>query len=447
MKARKVLLCMFSTILSICFCMNSGIAMADNDLKASIVVDNQPLSFEVPPVNHKGTVMVPMRPVFEALHATVTWNEEDQSIIAEKGGTTVQLSLGSSFAYIDKGAVVLNSIPYVSNGSTMVPVRFIAEVFGAKVSWNTVDQRVTIITASSDIGGRGRDSLNPLPQNNATSNATFVPSELRVQFVPSQNAELLEAKAKPLEKMLEEQLGVPVKLSVSTDYDNVISSMKAKTIDLSFLPPYQYVTAHDNFKTADVLLQALRYSVDAPTGKATQQLVDFYQGMLLVRVDSPIQSIEDLKGKTIGWQGMTSAAGYVYPGLALRMNGIDPVRDVKGQFFQGHDRAVQGLLNNRVDAAAVFQDIRSLMQKDYPNVISDTRILAFTNKIPNDTISVRSDMDPEWRKKIQDAFISIGRNPEGKKIIHEVFGHEGYTFSEDKKFEIVREAIKYLNAD
>lgn len=158
MKARKVLLCMFSTILSIYFCMNSGIAMADNDLKASIVVDNQTLSFEVPPVNHQGTVMVPMRPVFEALHTSVTWNEEDQSITAEKEGTSVQLSLGSPFAYINKGAVVLSSIPYVSNGSTMVPVRFIAEVFGAKVSWNTVDRRVTIITASSGIGGRGRDS-------------------------------------------------------------------------------------------------------------------------------------------------------------------------------------------------------------------------------------------------------------------------------------------------
>jgi phosphonate transport system substrate-binding protein len=59
---------------------------------------------------------------------------------------------------------------------------------------------------------------------------------------------------------------------------------------------------------------------------------------------------------------------------------------------------------------------------------------------------VRSDMDPEWRKKIQDAFISIGSNPEGKKI-HEVFEYEGYTFSEDKKFEVVREASRYMNAD
>lgn len=193
-------------------------------------------------------------------------------------------------------------------------------------------------------------------------------------------------------------------------------------------------------------MQALRYGVDASIGRPTQRLVDFYQAMFVVRADSPIQSIEDLRGKTIGWQGATSAAGYVLPGLVLKKNGINPAEDVKGIVFQGHDRAVLGLLNNKVEAVAVFQDIRTMMLKDNPNVFKDTRVLAFTNKIPNDTIGVRSDMDPEWRKKIQNAFISLADDHDGKRIIHEVFGHEGYTTSEDKKFEIVREVYRLMYA-
>ena len=43
--------------------------------------------------------------------------------------------------------------------------------------------------------------------------------------------------------------------------------------------------------------------------------------------------------------------------------------------------------------------------------------MKFTEKIPNDTISVRSDLDEEWSKKLQDAFIEIGKNEEGHKII------------------------------
>lgn len=445
MKTSKAVLRIIAVVIAIFFCLSGGMAVADNDQENIVViVDNQNLSFETPPVNNQGTVMVPMRAVFEALHASVTWSEKDQKVTAEKEGVLVQLIPGSPFAHINDRAVVLSSSPYVSNGNTMVPLRFVSEAFGASVSWNPIDQSVTINSMSSNAAS-GQNTADTLPQNNTAASATFVPSTLTVQFVPSQNAETLEAKAKPLEKLLGERLGIPVKMTVSNDYNNVIKAMAAKKVDISFLPPTQYIYAHDYYKVADVLMQALRYGVDPRTGKPTQQLVDFYQSMFVVRADSPIRIIEDLRGKTIGWQGVTSAAGYVYPGLILKKNGIDPVNDVKGVMFQGHDKSIVSLLNGQVEAAAVFQDVRSIMLKDFPNVLSDTRILAFSDKIPNDTIAVRSDMDPEWRKKIQDAFISLRNDPVGKKTIQDVFAHQGYTPSEEKKFEIVREVIRSMN--
>jgi phosphonate transport system substrate-binding protein len=91
----------------------------------------------------------------------------------------------------------------------------------------------------------------------------------------------------------------------------------------------------------------------------------------------------------------------------------------------------------------VFQDIRVQM-KDVPDAVAKTRVLKFTANIPNDTISVRSDMDANYRKKLQDAFIAIGKDPEGKKIIGEVYSHQGYVASDDKKFDIVREYAKQV---
>lgn len=61
---------------------------------------------------------------------------------------------------------------------------------------------------------------------------------------------------------------------------------------------------------------------------------------------------------------------------------------------KGHDQAVISLLNGDVDAAAVFQDARTIVKKDQPNVFKDTKILKLTESIPNDTISVR----PIWIK-------------------------------------------------
>lgn len=272
----------------------------------------------------------------------------------------------------------------------------------------------------------------------------FTPKELRVQFVPSQNAETLEAKAKPLEKLLGDRLGIPVKVSVSTDYNAVIEAMASKQVDVGFLPPTNYVVAHDTKKAADLLLQATRFGVDDATGQPTTQLVDSYKSMIVVKADSPIKDIKDLKGKKMGWQGTTSAAGYTYPALLLKKNGIDPVADVQGVQFQGHDKAIIGLLNGQVDAVAVFQDIRAQMQKDYPDVMQKTRVLTFTDKIPNDTISVRPDMSADWKKKISDAFIAIGNDPAGQQVIFDVYTHKGYVVGKDENFNVVRDANKEL---
>jgi phosphonate transport system substrate-binding protein len=274
--------------------------------------------------------------------------------------------------------------------------------------------------------------------------AGFVPKELKVQFVPSQNAETLEAKAKPLEKLLGDKLGIPVKVSVSTDYNVVIEAMASKQVDVGFLPPSNYVVAHDNRKAADLLVQATRLGVDDATGQPTKDLVDFYKSEILVKADSPIKTVADLKGKKMGWQGVTSAAGYVYPGFVLKKAGVDPVKDVTGVQFQGHDKAVIALLNGQVDAVGVFQDIRTNMTKDYPDVFKQTRVLSYSDKIPNDTIAVRSDMDAAWKKKITDAFIAIGNDPEGQKVIFDVYSHKGYVASDDAKFDIVRSVNKEM---
>jgi phosphonate transport system substrate-binding protein len=304
---------------------------------------------------------------------------------------------------------------------------------------------LTVVLAAGLLAGCGKATESKATDSKATSGSgSYVPKELKVQFVPSQNAETLEAKAKPLEKLLGDKLGIPVKVSVSTDYNVVIEAMASKQVDVGFLPPSNYVVAHDTRKAADLLLQATRLGVEDATGQPTKDLVDFYKAMIVVKADSPIKDVKDLKGKKIGWQGVTSAAGYVYPGYMLKKAGLDLQKDVTGVQFQGHDKAMIALLNGQVDAVGVFQDIRATMIKDYPNIFKETKVLGFSDKIPNDTIAVRNDMSSEWRKKIQDAFIAIGNDPEGQKVIFDVYSHKGYVASEDSKFDIVRSVNKEM---
>lgn len=279
-----------------------------------------------------------------------------------------------------------------------------------------------------------------------SSDATYVPNKLTVQFVPSSQAETIEAKAKPLEKLLEKQLGIPVTVSVSTDYNTIIEAMASKQVDVGFLPPNGYVLAHKQ-KAANVLLQAQRYKIVQPGGKNSDKLTDSYRSMIVVKAGSPIKKLADLKGKTIAVQDVTSSAGYIWPAVELKKKGINIEKDVKTVQVKGHDQGVLAVLNGDADAAFVFEDARNVVKKDVPDIFNKVEPMYFTKEIPNDTISVRTDMSPKWNKKISDAFVAIGKSPEGKRIISSVYSHEGYIKSKDSNFDIVREYDKIIGQD
>ena len=261
----------------------------------------------------------------------------------------------------------------------------------------------------------------------------YTPKSLTIQFVPSQAANKLEARAKPLEKMLSKKLGIPVHVSMSTDYNTVVEAMKSKKVDVGFLPPDGYVLAHKQ-GAADVLLQSQRYGVKQPGGKATNKLVDYYRAEILVKKGSKIKSWKDLKGKSISVQNPTSSAGYVFPIAELGEKGLDVPKDCKLVTVTGQDQAVLNVLNGDTDAAFVFEDARNTVKKDNPKIMDQVVPIYFTKPIPNDTISVRSDMSKSFQKKLAKAFIEVGESKEGKKIIESIYSHEGYTKSKDSNF-------------
>ena len=147
-----------------------------------------------------------------------------------------------------------------------------------------------------------------------SSKGGYTPKSLTIQFVPSQAATKLQARAKPLEKMLSKRLGIPVHVSMSTDYNTVVEAMKSKKVDVGFLPPDGYVLAHKQ-GAADLLLQAERYGVKQPGGKATNQLVKSYRAEILVKKGSKIKNWKEVGGadmKIVAYSRETSSGTYEF---------------------------------------------------------------------------------------------------------------------------------------
>ncbi|MGC9172546.1 copper amine oxidase N-terminal domain-containing protein, partial [Caldisericum sp.] len=73
----------------------------------------------------------------------VTWVPETQGITVVLGNNQIGLQIGNNTAVVN-GNVLSIVPPYIKNGRTMVPLRVIAEGFGAQVEWDPINYIVTI---------------------------------------------------------------------------------------------------------------------------------------------------------------------------------------------------------------------------------------------------------------------------------------------------------------
>jgi hypothetical protein len=91
--------------------------------------------------------MVPLRFVSEILGATVDWNAGMQIVTITFGKRVIQLQIGSLMALVGTEVVSLAAAPMLSQGRTLVPLRFVSESLGATVTWDGVLQTVTMVLA------------------------------------------------------------------------------------------------------------------------------------------------------------------------------------------------------------------------------------------------------------------------------------------------------------
>lgn len=111
----------------------------------TVIVNGTPVTFRAANPIQQGTrVLVPMREIFEALGAQVFYDAASGGINARAANSTVDMRAGSRSASVNGRAIYLDQPPLRMAGSTLVPLRFVAEALGASVSWSSASRRVTI---------------------------------------------------------------------------------------------------------------------------------------------------------------------------------------------------------------------------------------------------------------------------------------------------------------
>ncbi len=110
-------------------------------------VNGEPHDLDWPPYINNGTTMVPARFIAEAFGCIVDFYPKHtavEEIYITKGSKFITLFIGKNRAIVDNEEIQVDVSPEIKNGRTFVPIRFISEIFGADIKWDSESKKVTI---------------------------------------------------------------------------------------------------------------------------------------------------------------------------------------------------------------------------------------------------------------------------------------------------------------
>jgi len=256
-----------------------------------------------------------------------------------------------------------------------------------------------------------------------------------MSFVPSGDTQEIIAGGQEIAQMITDKTGLVVKANVGTDYAAVREAMGAGKAHIGWLNTFNYVLAHEKYGV-DAALVTVRYGSTS------------YKGQIVVRADSGIKTLADLKGKVMCWVDPNSTSGYIVPRIMLKANGIDPDKDFAKTVESGsHNNVITAVYNGDCDAGATYADARNSVEKTIPDVKEKVVVLATTTDIPNDNVSFIKDFPQDKRDKIVNALLEIASTDKGKEALKTVYSIAGLEKTDDSFYDAFRAELSKAGID
>lgn len=244
--------------------------------------------------------------------------------------------------------------------------------------------------------------------------------ELRFGSVAMDIPPVMYRRLSPLTEYLSTELGRPVRLQLSPDMPSAIEALASGKVDFAYLTPVAYLRAHE---TGNAQLVAKTVT----EGRGSFQL------MIVVREDSPLQTVADLKGARFAFgdqAALLQRAVVVGAGM--------PLEDLGEYRFLGHyDNIVRGVLSGDFDAG-ILKDTMAFKWQG-----NGIRILYSSPHLPPYNIAARGSMDAATLARLKAAFLGLdGQQASQTEVIKALDKkYDGFAAVDDSDYDVVRRLV------
>ncbi|MCB9438552.1 MAG: phosphate/phosphite/phosphonate ABC transporter substrate-binding protein [Anaerolineales bacterium] len=259
---------------------------------------------------------------------------------------------------------------------------------------------------------------------------------LTLLFIPSENAQEVQAGADELTSLLSEATGFVIDARVATDYAAAIEAMCGGEAEIGALNTFGYVLASGR-GCANVGVVSVRFGTS------------FYAGQIVARADSGIESLEDITTDTVFCRpDPLSTSGWIIPSIAMRAAGID-VDTLSENVIDagGHDGVVNAIYSGECQAGATFVDARSQVEDEHPDVRDVVLVIAESAPIPNDTLSFSSDVPYAMQLLLVDGLLNIANDEANVALLEQVYNWTSLARASDAFFDDFREQLDAAGVD
>ena len=287
----------------------------------------------------------------------------------------------------------------------------------------------TLIVIST--GCTTKTSINNKAQQTATSqvSAESLPSTLMIASIASRNE--TPEQLQHLTEYLTKTLKRPVSIQAIKDYNRTVDLLVEEKVQVAVLGPLSYIEAKQRNPQIEPIV--------APINKSTGR--PWYKSAIIANSASGSQTLDDLKGKRLGFVSKLSTSGYMFAVVHLLGLGFNFDTDFASvQFFKNQEDTLAALLDGKVDAIAINLDIYN-QAKEAGKINYFYQVIWESEPIPESPIVVTQKLSPQLITELKEAFLSA---PIGMLSLAGVPSN-GYTLVQDSDYYQVKQVKKQLD--
>jgi len=289
----------------------------------------------------------------------------------------------------------------------------------------------TLIVIST--GCTTKTSINNKPQETATSQvrAESLPSTLTIASIAITNDSQQQEQLRTLTEYLTKTLKRPVSIQAIKDYNRTVDLLVEEKVQVAVLGPLSYIEAKQRNPQIEPIV--------APINKSTGR--PWYKSAIIANSASGSQTLDDLKGKRLGFVSKLSTSGYMFAVVHLLGLGFNFDTDFASvQFFKNQEDTLAALLDGKVDAIAINLDIYN-QAKEAGKINYFYQVIWESEPIPESPIVVTQKLSPQLITELKEAFLSA---PIGMLSLAGVPSN-GYTLVQDSDYYQVKQVKKQLD--